>query len=218
MIDIALNQYKTLVFDCDGVVLNSNKIKTQAFYEATKHYGHEAAQALVDYHICNGGISRYSKFEYFFNEILKQEIEAKVFDNILLHFAQIVKEQLVRCEVAEGLDQLRIYTKSAKWLIVSGGDQTELREIFLIRGIETYFDGGIFGSPDNKAEILQREVAKGNIIAPALFIGDSKYDYKVAKVAGLDFAFVSNWTEVEDFAEFIADENIHAFVSLSSIK
>jgi len=56
--------YKTLVFDCDGVVLNSNKIKTQAFYEATKQFGHESAQALVDYHVANGGISRYAKFEW----------------------------------------------------------------------------------------------------------------------------------------------------------
>jgi len=58
-----LNEYQTLVFDCDGVVLNSNKIKTQAFYEAAKHFGHESAQALVDYPVANGGISRYAKFD-----------------------------------------------------------------------------------------------------------------------------------------------------------
>jgi len=56
----SLNEYQALVFDCDGVVLNSNKIKTQAFYEATKQFGHESAQALVDYHVANGGISRYA--------------------------------------------------------------------------------------------------------------------------------------------------------------
>ena len=27
MLDIATNQYKAIVFDCDGVLLNSNKIK-----------------------------------------------------------------------------------------------------------------------------------------------------------------------------------------------
>ncbi len=165
-----------------------------------------------------GGISRYAKFEYFFNEILKQKIEAKVFDDILLHFAQIVKEHLMRCEAAEGLDQLRIHTKLAKWLIVSGGDQTELLEVFVIRGIETYFDGGIFGSPDNKTEILEREMAKRNIMVPALFIGDSKYDYKVAKADGIDFAFVSNWTEVENFSDFVVKENINTFESLRSLK
>jgi len=37
---IELKQYKTLIFDCDGVILNSNKIKTQAFYDVAKIYGH----------------------------------------------------------------------------------------------------------------------------------------------------------------------------------
>ena len=38
MSKINLLQYQTLIFDCDGVVLNSNKIKTQAFYDVAKVY------------------------------------------------------------------------------------------------------------------------------------------------------------------------------------
>jgi beta-phosphoglucomutase-like phosphatase (HAD superfamily) len=38
-----------LIFDCDGVILTSNKIKSQAFYDVAKIYGHEPAQALKDY-------------------------------------------------------------------------------------------------------------------------------------------------------------------------
>jgi len=60
MLDLA--NYKTLVFDCDGVILNSNKLKTQAFYQATLPYGESKAQAMVNYHVQNGGISRYRKF------------------------------------------------------------------------------------------------------------------------------------------------------------
>ena len=61
-----VSQYATCVFDCDGVVLDSNQIKTQAFYNATQSYGHEFADQLVNYHLKNGGVSRYEKFEYFF--------------------------------------------------------------------------------------------------------------------------------------------------------
>lgn len=60
-----LIEYKTLVFDCDRVILNSNKVKTEAFYQSALAYGEQAAQALVEYHIANGGISRYKKFAYF---------------------------------------------------------------------------------------------------------------------------------------------------------
>ncbi len=217
MLNLALNKYQTLVFDCDGVVLNSNKIKTQAFYDVAKHFGHRAAQMLVDYHLNNGGISRYAKFHYFFNRIIKQEFEEKVFNNMLLNYSDLVKKNLMTCELATGLDRLRMHTRLAKWLIVSGGDQEELREIFLSREIATYFDGGIFGSPDNKSQILEREIANGNIIGPTLFIGDSKYDYKVAKAAGLDFIFITNWSEVKDMPEFIEKENIRAFESIGMI-
>ena len=36
-------KYSTIVFDCDGVILNSNKIKTDAFFNATIKYGQEKA-------------------------------------------------------------------------------------------------------------------------------------------------------------------------------
>lgn len=188
----------TFVFDCDGVVLNSNKIKTQAFYEATKHFGHEPAQALVDYHVQNGGISRYAKFEYFIAQILQQSFDETLNQDLLERFATAVKQGLMNCEVAEGLDQLKAQTPNANWLIVSGGDQQELREVFAARDLAKYFEGGIFGSPDTKDTILARELENGTITRPALFLGDSKYDYQAAKVAELDFLFLTQWTEVKD--------------------
>jgi|GEM_PF-7033688 len=65
-----IKKYKTLVFDCDGVLLNSNKVKTQAFYRAAQQYGDNAAQSLVDYHLKHGGVSRYKKFKFFLENIL----------------------------------------------------------------------------------------------------------------------------------------------------
>lgn len=202
-----ITEYQTLVFDCDGVVLNSNKIKTQAFYEATKHFGHEPAQALVDYHVQNGGISRYAKFEYFITQILKQELDESINQELLQRFAQAVKDGLMNCEVADGLGKLRKKTQHANWLIVSGGDQSELREVFSARGLDKYFDGGIFGSPDTKDLILEREMANNNVNPNALFLGDSKYDYLAAKTAKLDFVFLSDWTEVKNYQAW-CDENM----------
>ena len=194
---MSLNKYKTLVFDCDGVVLNSNKIKTQAFYQATKHFGHEPAQALVDYHVANGGLSRYAKFEYFINQILQQSFDETLNQDLLERFATAVKQGLMTCEVAEGLDQLKAQTLNANWLIVSGGDQQELRDVFAARDLAQYFEGGIFGSPETKDTILTRELENGTITRPALFLGDSKYDHQAAKTVGLDFVFISQWTEVK---------------------
>ena len=216
MSELDITQYQTLVFDCDGVILNSNKIKTQAFYEAAKHFGHEPAQDLVDYHVQNGGISRYTKVKYFISEILKQEFDEALYQDLLARFSQAVKDGLMTCDIAEGLAELKLKTKS-KWLIVSGGDQNELREVFAARNLEQYFDGGIFGSPDNKDVILEREISSRNITNPALFLGDSKYDYQAASFANIDFVFLHQWTEVEDWKEFCNSNELHNISSIQDL-
>ena len=46
----------TILFDCDGVILNSNQLKTQAYYNATfPSYGHELARSLTTYLARNTG-------------------------------------------------------------------------------------------------------------------------------------------------------------------
>jgi len=206
-----LQEYKTLVFDCDGVVLNSNKVKTQAFYEAVLPYGEQAAQAMVDYHVSNGGVSRYKKFALFLDELAPtyaKDVQGPDLDTLLKSYAEKVRKGLLSCDVAEGLKSLREETVAARWLIVSGGDQSELQDVFALRGLNELFDGGIFGSPDTKDEILMRELETEKIQQPALFLGDSKYDYQAAIQAGLDFIFLSGWSEVSSWQEWVKEKNI----------
>jgi phosphoglycolate phosphatase-like HAD superfamily hydrolase len=200
-----LEEYIALAFDCDGVVLDSNRVKTEAFRKATLPYGRAAAQAMVDYHVANGGVSRYKKFAHFLEHLVHIDVEDKcsAMDVLLANYALYVRHGLLSCEIAPGLDALRRQTASARWLIVSGGDQAELRDVFAQRGIAEFFDGGIFGSPDSKEEILTRELASANIQQPALFLGDSKYDYLAARSAGLDFVFISGWSELENWNEWV---------------
>ena len=198
------SDYKTLVFDCDGVVLDSNRVKTAAFRHAALPYGAEAADTLVRWHVANGGVSRYLKFEHFLNQIVPAGTKGPDLEALLSRYAAAVRDGLATCAVTPDLQALRQQTADARWLIVSGGDQIELREIFATRGLDTLFDGGIFGSPDTKETILAREIEAGNIVQPALFLGDSTYDYRAAHGAGLDFVFVFGWTEYADWQDFVA--------------
>jgi phosphoglycolate phosphatase-like HAD superfamily hydrolase len=52
---------------------------------------------------------------------------------------------------------------------------------------------------------------------PALFIGDSKYDYEAATRAGLDFIFLSNWTEVADWKTYCATNKIKVLGNLAEL-
>jgi phosphoglycolate phosphatase-like HAD superfamily hydrolase len=203
-------KYQTLVFDCDGVLLDSNRVKTAAFRLAALPYGTTAAERLVQHHVENGGVSRYKKFEHFLWKIVPEATALDAaprdlpdYDALLSAYAVAVHEGLRTCAVAEGLEQLRAKTAHARWLVVSGGDQAELRAVFDERGIADYFDGGIFGSPNSKGDIVARELATGNIKRPALFLGDSRLDHEVAAANELEFVFVSQWTEMPDWEQYL---------------
>lgn len=219
-----LSAYASLVFDCDGVVLDSNRIKTEAFRAAAAPWGTASAEALVAHHVANGGISRYAKFTHFIDHILREHAPGGItgrdgpgLDALLAAYAQAVRVGLESCAVAEGLAALRAATASARWLIVSGGDQAELREIFAARDLDGYFDGGIFGSPDTKSTIVDREIQAGNITLPALFLGDSRLDHEVARSFGLDFTFVTGWTEFADWPVYCARNEIPHVTSLKAL-
>lgn len=217
---LQVTDYASLVFDCDGVILNSNRVKTDAFYQAALPYGEAAAQAMVDYHVANGGVSRYLKFAHFLEQLVPEYAAGRSgpnLDELLEHYANAVLEGLLSCEVAPGLEQLRKRIPNTRWLIVSGGDQTELRHVFAQRGLTELFDGGIYGSPDTKDEILAHKLQNNTIQTPALFLGDSKYDHQAATAAGLDFLFLSDWSEVNDWKAWTNKQSLKVVKSLAAL-
>lgn len=214
-----LQKYKTIVFDCDGVVLNSNRTKIDAYFAVAKRMGgtDEQAQALVDYHVKLGSFPRNGKIEYYLNEIVKQPITLELMQQYLDAFDDILDVTLMQCEVAPDLRKLKAHTPQAVWMLLSGGDQAELRRVFARRDLATLFEAGIFGGPDTKDIVLARETANGNIQFPALFVGDSRYDHQAATKAGLDFVFLSGWTEVRDWQEYCATHQVFALESISQL-
>jgi phosphoglycolate phosphatase-like HAD superfamily hydrolase len=211
----SIQDYETIIFDCDGVILNSNNIKTKAFYETVLPYGKKFAETLVQYHIQNGGISRYQKFEFFLKEIVKLEVTEENLNKLLDSFSEITKLALLRCQIADGIFELREQLKS-DWIVVSGGDQDELNEVFSSRNISPLFvKSCIFGSPESKDVILDREIRLSTIKNPALYIGDSQYDHEVSRNFSLDFIFLSNWTEFLNWREYT---NLNSITTYGSIK
>ena len=217
-----LDDYKSIVFDCDGVLLDSNRIKTNAFYKTTIPFGVGPANCLVDYHKKNGGISRFVKFMYFADNILPAwNIFLKDKDETVLKliktFSDVVLNEYAQCKIVGHLNKLRLATKNAKWHVVSGGLEGEIIDILQAKNVSHLFDGGIFGSPDNKDQIFQREMSNGNIQRPCLFIGDSQYDYQSASNAKVDFIFASYWTEMPNYNAFAKNNQIEVISSLADL-
>ena len=215
-----MKKYKSLIFDCDGVILNSNKIKTEAFRKTLQKYNLDAVDEFIKYHKENGGISRYIKLENFLKNILPKydknlrfnKFELKI---LLENYSYQCKSALCNAEVTKDLSKLRELSGNIPWLIVSGGDQIELREVFKKKGLSEYFNGGIFGSPDTKNDIIKREISNGIIKFPALMLGDSKLDHIAAESNKIDFLFVYQWTDFTEYKKYCIINSINKIKTVS---
>tara|TARA_B100000780_G_scaffold225190_1_gene164276 strand:- start:2126 stop:2779 length:654 start_codon:yes stop_codon:yes gene_type:complete len=204
---IDLKKYNTIIFDCDGVILNSNFQKIEAYRNTAISYGASKIQAedLVSYHVSLTGISRNVKFKYFLKEIMGEHVTdssmKKLVDNLNIEVITLLKN----CEVASGIEKLKSHTKKSTWMVASGGDQEELRFLFKEKGIASFFEGGIYGSPSSKHQIVEEKMKDKNFL-PTLFLGDSLYDIQTAQKYKLDFIFIYGWTDLKDWKK-ICNEN-----------
>jgi len=201
---INMDKYDFFIFDCDGVILDSNKFKSNAFAEALPNEPPDLVAEFVQYHKQNGGISRYEKFRYYFEEMKKQvEAEAEI-DKALNNFAAIVSEGLLKCNYIPGVVEIirELFNLNKRLFVVSGSDEKELIQVFRQRGIDHYFEN-IYGSPDNKVKNTRKVISSINATKNGLFFGDSKSDYNASKTFGLDFVFVKEFSEWDNWGKII---------------
>ena len=194
MIDFA--NYEVFIFDCDGVILDSNKLKSKAFEHALFSEDKEHVEKLIQYHKDNGGISRYEKFEYFYSEICPSSQKKLRIKEALEIFAKKVSKEMLDVDLIPGiLDFLkRLKSLNKKIFVNSGSDETELNEIFELRNLTHYFEQ-IFGSPLNKHQNIERISRTHNINDRAIFFGDSVSDYVASQKYGMEFVFISGSSE-----------------------
>ncbi len=210
--------YATWVFDCDGVLLDSNRAKSEAMYQsAAELFGAAPAAQLVAYHQAHGGVSRVLKFRHFFTTFLGRtdDYEADL-AALMARYSERVVTALRTCAVAPGLEPLlaALTDRGVRCHVLSGAEQDELRGILADRGLAHWFQG-IFGSPTPKEDVLAREIAAGTMPGPRLFLGDSRYDHQAARARACDFVFVSAWTEFADWRSYVAAEALPVIPDLS---
>ena len=87
---------KAIILDFDGVILESCEIKTQAFRKLFEDYP-EHVNTIVKYHRHHGGVSRYKKITYFYNNILKQPLNDEKLEELGKRFSRLVLDEVKRC-------------------------------------------------------------------------------------------------------------------------
>ena len=213
-----INNIKSLIFDCDGVILNSNKVKKAAYYKvAFSYYGDRLANLLVEYLSKNTGKPREHFFTHFINNIVPSGTLGPSAEELVLEVGEEIHKGLMECEISQSLFELRENTPDLKWLVVSGGVESELRDIFTKRSLLDLFDAGIYGGPMTKDEILNSLIKENKLEFPALFLGDSMYDHKAANRANIDFLFVSEWSDFKGWKNYCNENKILSIKSLRDL-
>lgn len=194
-----LEGISTAVFDCDGVLLDSNRVKTDAFRDAVAEEASDLVEQFITYHQTHGGVSRYEKFRHFFTEIAPAEDPDAAVAAALSRYADVVRRALGVCPTIPGvidcLDALA--ARGVPMYVVSGGDQTELCEVFAARGLDGYFRR-ICGSPTPKRDHMEALAAADCLVPPVIYFGDARLDLELAEAFGARFVFVSGVSEWAD--------------------
>lgn len=198
-----------IIFDFDGVILDSNNVKTSAFKNISKKFGESKSQALVEYHIKNGGVSRFLKIKWFVENILKTKNEDLI-RNLVEEYGNEVYKSFESCSFRTNLFELKKKLKGTKWSIASGGKQEEIVNLLEKKMLLDIFDNGIYGSPTPKMEIVKKTVfnTKSNEKNKFILIGDSFYDYECAKENGIKFIFASDWSDIKKPKDIFKNKNI----------
>ncbi|MBI1911119.1 MAG: HAD family hydrolase [Deltaproteobacteria bacterium] len=178
---------KAIVFDFDGVLVESADIKTQAFRKLFSSYPDQVDE-MVRYHLAHMGISRFQKFRHFYENILKSEYTPEMGQALGERFSCLVYEEVLKAPFVKGAAELlERHHREYLMFIASGTPQQELADIVRARGLEGYFRG-IWGSPRLKAEILTGILAGyGLCRKEVVFVGDAETDMQAAIDAGTHF-------------------------------
>lgn len=182
-------KYKLIIFDFDGVILDSNNIKKKAIKESVAGIlPLKKINEFVKYFIEFSGIPREKKISIYFSDSNS--------DEILQRYEKILKKRLSKAMLIPGIKEFLIFLKKykIKKIILSGGSEKEIKKIVFDKDLISYFDQ-IHGGPLNKEENLKKIC----VTKPILMFGDSKIDYNLARLYGFDFIFVNGYTSMNNW-------------------
>jgi HAD superfamily hydrolase (TIGR01549 family) len=208
-----LSQYDIIIFDCDGVLLDVNLLKCEAFGKAVEGYSCDIVGDFVNYCKKTFGVSRYVKFKEFLSDFAREPFQEDKYNILLNSYAKYCKEIYEYADITHYSKELlsELSNQNKKLYVASGSDEKELNEVFFDRNLSQYFNG-IYGSPKTKLECTSI-ILKNSLDKKAVFIGDALSDMKTAKEHDIDFIYMSKYTVQSDEQDLICRNGAKMVIS-----
>ena len=208
---------KAVIFDFDGVILESVDVKGWAFQKLFENYPAVQARILAFHHE-NGGLPRSNKIRHILKEFLGLPADDAVVEAYCDRFSGLVFQRVVDSPFVPGaFEALEAFAGKLAMFVVSGTPHEEMNRIVDAKGLRKYFRG-IYGSPESKTEWTRRILAE-NTLTPreVLWIGDAASDNRAAQPHGIRFVLRS-WAGNQDvFRDLLVDFKMNDLTGLPAL-
>lgn len=182
-----LEALEAIVFDFDGVILESAAIKGNAF-QALFADNTEHLDSIRTHHLANLGVSRFDKFEWIYKNLFHRPLSDAEREELGRKYSELVFTETTSCPFVPGaLELIERLVGRKPLLIASATPQAELETVVRERGLEQFFVA-VHGSPPAKGALLVEIIEAGGFEAEkVLMIGDGVSDLEAANHAGCCF-------------------------------
>ena len=180
---------KNIFWDFDGVILDSLPIKDLGFTKIFENYPKKIVKEFLIYNKINSGLSRFHKIKYFYNHLLKKDIDNKKVLSYAEKFTKIMKKKLSSKKylIKDSLIYIKSNYKNYNFHLVSASEHNELNYLCKKLNLDKYFLT-IDGSPTPKINLIRDLLKKLKYKKKeTIYIGDSVNDLEAAKINKIDF-------------------------------
>ena len=184
---------KAIIFDFDGVILNSLEVKSNAFYDLYLKYGKSIANKVRNHHNNNTGINRFEKFKFYARNYLGKKITTKESADLSNKLRDLILKKILKCDYIYGVRNfIKLNRNNYIFFISSATPENELKIITNKLNISKFFEK-IYGSPISKKDHIKKIIKLYNLNKKnVLFLGDALADYKAASWNNINFILIEN--------------------------
>ncbi len=180
--------YDAILFDFDGVLVESMDVKIDAFRRLYAPHGAAVADRAVAHYVSHTGINRGIRIRACHRTLLGRELTDAEVEALSGRFGALVEDRVVACPWVPGARALlERWDRTLPLFVVSATPAAELARILDRRDMTRYFVAA-HGSPPDKTTVIGR-ILEAHAWTPerVLMVGDGLADQRAAAAHGVSF-------------------------------
>jgi beta-phosphoglucomutase-like phosphatase (HAD superfamily) len=191
LLDGSATPIDLIIFDCDGVLLDTMPAKIEAFRSWVPAEWDRFREPFMEIVMAGFGTARTHHIRRFYEELVAQPVSEAFLSEEVARFSEICEPLCASAAWRAGSKEFVLACREAgvPRLVLSGTPQAPLEGMLQSTGAAEFFDQ-IVGSPPMKPESLLRMIRERDVPPyRSVFIGDAEADRAAAHQVGAHFVY-----------------------------